>query len=98
MTALARSDGEENTQVGWFHLALLFPYLKAAELRWMLLGRLWLCVHEAVLTVPPNKQHFGIFSPTARASTGPEWIPTLISRYESKRKYDTSYQLFIVTT
>lgn len=40
MTALARSDGEENAQVGLCHLALLFPYLKAAKLRWMLLGRL----------------------------------------------------------
>jgi len=40
MTVQARNNGEENTQVVLFHLALLIPYLKAVELRWILLGRL----------------------------------------------------------
>lgn len=97
MNALARNGEKENTQLGLFHLVLLVPYLKATELRWMLLWRLWLSVCEAVLTASPNKQYFGIFS-TAPASTGPEWIPTPISWYESKRKSDVSYQLLIVIT
>ena len=32
-------------------------------------------IREAVLTVSPNRQYRGIFSPTTPATTIPEWIP-----------------------
>lgn len=36
-------------------------------------------MREAVLTVSPNKQYRGIFVPTMPATTGPVWMPLLIS-------------------
>ena len=35
----------------------------------------WDCMREAVLTVSPNKQYWGIFLPTTPATTLPVWIP-----------------------
>ena len=39
------------------------------------MGTELLSILEAVLTVSPNKQYLGIFTPTTPATTGPECIP-----------------------
>ena len=52
-------------------------------LRWILPGSPCDSILEAVLTVSPNRQYLGIFTPTTPAQQGPVCRPILILRETS---------------
>ena len=73
------SNGKIPVQYFEINIFILHPLLIPWIFRVMFRQVVWglpsevLCILEAVLTVSPNKQYLGIFSPTTPAATGPTY-------------------------
>jgi len=60
---------------------------------WIRIGKDVVLSREAILTVSPNKQYWGVFSPTNPAATGPECMPS--ERIEKTRQQIENQKLQI---